>query len=216
MLLKEERELITEYGRKMSRENLVKGTGGNISIFSRKDNLMVISPGSKAYDTIAAEDVMVTDLEGKVIEGRCKPSSEFRMHAIFYAKRKDINSVVHTHSINATALSCLRINLPPIYYLTIAAGPEVRCAPYALMGTSELAQAAFETMQNDYAVLLANHGVLTAADNLDFAYYLAEQVEYAAELYIKSRIVGQPVNLKEHEINDMVTIFDTLRYGKKQ
>jgi L-fuculose-phosphate aldolase len=105
--------------------------------------------------------------------------------------------------------------LPPIYYLTIAAGPEVRCAPYALMGTSELANAAFETMQNDYAVLLANHGVLTAADNLDFAYYLAEQVEYAAELYIKSRIIGQPVNLTEHEINDMVKIFDTLRYGKK-
>jgi L-fuculose-phosphate aldolase len=73
---------------------------------------MVISPSGKDYDTIELEDVMVTDLKGKVIEGRCKPSSEWRMHGIFYEKRGDINSVVHTHSINAAAISCLRIDLP--------------------------------------------------------------------------------------------------------
>jgi L-fuculose-phosphate aldolase len=216
MLLKEERQMIADYGRKMSRENLIKGTGGNISIFSREENLMIISPSGKDYETIGLEDVMITDLDGNIIEGRCKPSSEWRMHAVFYKKRKDINSVVHTHSINAAALSCLRIDLPPIYYLTISAGSVVRCAPYALTGTMELAQNAFETMRDNYAVLLANHGVLTGADNLSFAYYIAEQVEYAAELYLKSRIIGTPVNLNECEINDMVKIFDTLRYGRKE
>jgi L-fuculose-phosphate aldolase len=177
---------------------------------------MVISPSGKDYDTIELEDVMVTDLKGKVIEGRCKPSSEWRMHAIFYEKRAEINSVVHTHSINAAALSCLRMDLPPIYYLTIAAGPVVRCAQYALTGTEELAKNAFAAMKNNYAVLLANHGVLTAADNLNFAYFIAEQVEYAAELYLKSRAAGMPVSLTENEIKDMEIIFDTLRYGGKQ
>jgi L-fuculose-phosphate aldolase len=216
MLLQEERKMVADYGRKMSRENLVKGTGGNISVYSREKNLMAISPGSKDYETIGPEDVMVTDLEGNVVEGRCKPSSEWRMHAIFYKERKDINSVVHTHSINAAALSCLRLDLPPIYYLTVSAGSIVRCAPYALTGTAELAKSALETMKDNYAVLLANHGVLTAADNLNFAYYIAEQVEYAAELYLKSRAIGMPVNLTEGEVNDMAKIFETLRYGSKK
>jgi L-fuculose-phosphate aldolase len=138
------------------------------------------------------------------------------MHAIFYQKRQDINSVVHTHSVNAATLSCLRIDLPPIYYLTISAGSIVRCAPYALTGTAELAENAFETMQENYAVLLANHGLLSAAGNLEFAYYIAEQVEYAAELFLKSRAIGTPVSLTDHEINDMVKIFDDLRHGRKQ
>jgi L-fuculose-phosphate aldolase len=216
MLLKEERQMIAEYGRKMSHEHLVKGTGGNISIFSRKENLMAISPSGKDYDTIETDDVMVIQLDGKVIEGRCKPSSEWRMHAIFYENRADSNAVVHTHSINAAALSCLRIDLPPIYYLTIAAGPVVKCAQYALMGTAELAKNAFEAMKENRAVLLANHGVLTTADNLEYAYYIAEQVEFAAELYLKSRIVGTPVSLTENEVKDMAAIFEKLQYGKKQ
>jgi L-fuculose-phosphate aldolase len=215
MLLKEERELIAAYGRKMSQEKLVKGTGGNISIFSPKENLMAISPSGKDYETIGTDDVMVTDLDGKIIEGNCKPSSEWRMHAIFYKHRSGINAVVHTHSIHASALSCLRIDLPPIYYLACSAGPVVRCAKYALNGTEELARNAIDAMGDSRAVLLANHGVLTIADNLHYAYYIAEQLEFEAELYLKGKVAGEPVALNKKEVQEMLDLFAGLRYGQK-
>jgi L-fuculose-phosphate aldolase len=216
MLLKEERELIADYGRKMSREKLVKGTGGNISIFSLNEKIMAISPGSKDYDTIKTDDVMVVDLDGNVIEGNCTPSSEWRMHAIFYRHKPGINAVVHTHSINATALSCLRIDVPPIYYLSCSAGPIVRCAKYALNGTEELAKNALDAMGDSRAVLLANHGVLTVADNLHYAYYIAEQLEFEAELYIKSRIIGEPIALNENEVQELLNLFVGLHYGQQK
>jgi L-fuculose-phosphate aldolase len=149
-----------------------------------------------------------------VIEGNCTPSSEYRMHAIFYKNKPEVNSVIHTHSINAAALSCLRIALPPIYYLAISAGPIVPCAEYALACTAELAQNAFTAMGDSRAVLLANHGVLSAADNIAYAYYIAEQVEFAAELYLKCRIAGEPVSLTESEVRDMVAFFDRWQYGR--
>jgi L-fuculose-phosphate aldolase len=214
MLLKEERELVAEYGKKMSREKLVKGTGGNISVFSHRENMMAISPSGKDYETISIDDVMVTDLDGNIIEGNCKPSTEWRMHAIFYKHRPGINAVVHTHSINAAALSCLRIDLPPIYYLACSAGPIVRCAKYALNGTAELAQNALDAMDTSRAVLLANHGVLTIADNLHYAYYIAEQLEFEAELYLKGRTIGIPVSLNEGEVKEMLDLFDNLHYGQ--
>jgi L-fuculose-phosphate aldolase len=214
VLLKEERELIAEYGRKMSREKLVKGTGGNISIFSPGKKMMAISPSGKDYETISIDDVMVTDLDGNVVEGNCKPSTEWRMHAIFYKRRPEIQSVVHTHSINAAALSCLRVDLPPIYYLACSAGPIVRCAKYALNGTAELAQNALDAMGSSRAVLLANHGVLTAADNLHYAYYIAEQLEFEAELYLKCRTIGEPIALNEREVKEMLDLFDNLHYGQ--
>jgi L-fuculose-phosphate aldolase len=214
MLLKEERELVAEYGKKMSRENLVKGTGGNISVFSRRENMMVISPSGKDYETIAIDDVMVTDLDGNVIEGNCKPSTEWRMHSVFYKNRPEVNAVVHTHSINAAALSCLRMDLPPVYYLACSAGPVVRCAKYALNGTAELARNAIDAMGSGRAVLLANHGVLTVADNLHYAYYIAEQLEFEAELYLKGRAIGTPVALNESETREMLDLFDNLHYGQ--
>jgi L-fuculose-phosphate aldolase len=214
MLLKEERELVAEYGKKMSREKLVKGTGGNISVFSRRENMMVISPSGKEYETIALDDVMVTDLDGNVIEGNCRPSTEWRMHAVFYKSRSEVNAVVHTHSINAAALSCLRMDIFPIYYLACSAGPVVRCAQYALNGTAELARNAIDAMGSSRAVLLANHGVLTVADNLHYAYYIAEQLEFEAELYLKGRAIGTPVALDEEETKEMLDLFDNLHYGQ--
>jgi len=104
MILQAQREEIAIYGKKMLTESLVKGTGGNISICSREDGLMAISPSGKDYLTITAEDVVVTDLDGNIVEGNLKPSSEYRMHAVFYKKRDDVNSVVHTHSTHAATL----------------------------------------------------------------------------------------------------------------
>lgn len=98
MLLKKERELVVEYGKKMSAAGLSKGTSGNISIYNAEEKLMAISPSGVGYFETVPEDVVVMDLEGNVVEGDKKPSSEWGLHTVFYVNKPDAGAVVHTHS----------------------------------------------------------------------------------------------------------------------
>lgn len=212
MILLEERKQIVEYGKKLIETGLTKGTGGNLSIFNRKENLMAISPSGIDYFKIKPEDVVVLDLDGNVVDGDKKPSSELEMHSIFYRKRNDIDAIIHTHTVFATTLSCLNISLPPVHYLVALAGLDVRCARYATFGTRELAENAFESMTDRNAVLLANHGLLAGAKDLANALNITEEIEYCAELYYRAKSIGEPVILPEEEMKLMLNKFKT--YGQ--
>ncbi|MCG8478306.1 MAG: class II aldolase/adducin family protein [Spirochaetales bacterium] len=214
MILENERRLIADYGRRMLREGLVRGTSGNISILNVEENLVAISPSGIPYEDVGIEEVAVIDRNGVKVDGTQKPSSEYPMHLSLLNNRDDMNSVVHTHSSYAAAYSCLRKELPPIYYLMMATGGAVRCAEYALNGSEQLAANALAAIQGRTAVLLANHGVLTGAPSLAAAYYTAEQVEFAAEMFLKASASGDmPVPLNEEEQRDMVELFAGLGYG---
>ncbi len=212
MLLKEERELIVEYGKKLITSGLTKGTGGNISIFNRKENLLAISPSGMDYFKTNPEDVVVLNLDGKIIEGNRKHSSEIEMHCIFYRNREDISAIVHAHSPFATTISALNWGLPAVSYLVAHAGPNVRCAKYASFGTRELAEHAFEAMKDRRAVLLANHGLLAGAKDLANAFNIAEEIEFSCEIYYRAKSIGTPVVLSYEEIEHMVEKFKT--YGQ--
>ena len=135
MLLKEERELVVEYGKQMIERGLTVGTFGNLSVYNEKENLFAISPSGMDYFKTAPEDVVVLTPEGEKVDGDRKPSSEVDMHRIFYQKRPGIHAVVHTHSTFATALSCMGWSIPPLHYLVAYSGREVPCTPYVQFGT---------------------------------------------------------------------------------
>lgn len=212
MILLEERKEIVEYGKKLITSNLTKGTGGNLSIYNRKEKLMAISPSGIDYFKIKPEDVVVLDLHGNIIDGERKPSSELDMHKIFYANRDDIEAIIHTHTVFATTISCLNITLPPVHYMIALAGPDIRCAKYATYGTPELAENAFQAMKDRYAVLLANHGLLAGAKDLANAFNITEEIEYCAELYYRAKSIGDPVILPQDEMDLMMRKFKT--YGR--
>ena len=213
MLLKAERELIVEYGKKLINNGLTKGTGGNLSIYNKEQDLMAISPSGIDYFDTLPEDVVVTDLEGKIVDGKRKPSSELDMHRIFYRRRDDINSVVHTHSTYSTTLATLRWSLPASnYYVAIAGGNNVRCAEYASYGTWELAENSYEAMKDRYACFLANHGLLTGSVDLPNAFAIAEEIERCAESYYRAKSIGEPVILTDEEMDFMLVKFKS--YGQ--
>lgn len=215
MILSEEREEIVEYGKKLITSNLTKGTGGNLSIFNREKNLVAISPSGIDYFKIKPEDVVVLDLDGNIIDGDKKPSSELEMHLIFYRNRRDIDAIIHTHTVFATTLSCLNISLPPAHYMVALAGLDVRCAKYATYGTRELAEHAFEAMKDRYAVLLANHGLLAGSKDLANAFNITEEIEYCSEIYYRAKSIGEPVILPEEEMRIMIKKFETYAQVKK-
>lgn len=214
MLLEKERTEIVIHLNKLISSGLTKGTGGNISVFNRETGYMAISPSGIEYNKLRPQDVVITDLNGNIIEGECKPSSEWSMHAIFYQRREDINAVVHTHSPFAKTLASLRWELPAVSYLVAHAGQNVRCADYASFGTPELAENAFEAMKDRKAVLLANHGLLAGSNSVVNAFTVAEEIELCCEVYYRAKSIGSPVILDKQEMEFMNQKFQA--YGQQQ
>lgn len=213
MLLLNERELLVEYGKKLIDKNLTKGTSGNLSIFNREKELFAITPSGIDYYKTRIEDIVIMNLNGNVVEGNKKPSSEYNLHRIFYVNRDDINAIVHAHTVYSTVLSCLKMSLPSVHYMIASAGKDVRCAEYATFGTEELAKNAYDAMRDRKAVLLANHGVLTAGKDIFEAFSILEDVEYVSELYIKAKNVGEPVIIDDKEMGKIIEKFKS--YGQK-
>ncbi|MDA1761306.1 L-fuculose-phosphate aldolase [Bacillus cereus] len=213
MLLQKEREEIVAYGKKMISSGLTKGTGGNISIFNREQGLIAISPSGLEYYGTKPEDVVIVNLDGEVVEGARKPSSELDMHLIYYRNREDINALVHTHSPYAKTIATLGWELPAVSYLIAFAGPNVRCAPYETFGTKQLAEAAFEGMIDRRAVLLANHGLMAGANNIKMAFTVAEEIEFCAQIYYQTKSVGEPKLLPEDEMENLAKKFEG--YGQQ-
>jgi len=215
MKLQKEREKIVEYGNRLIESRLTTGTGGNLSIFNRETGLYAIKPSGVEYRDITVEDVVVMDLDGNVVEGERKPSSEHSMHRIFYRKRSDIDAIIHTHSVYSTTLACMGKELLAAHYLVgFGGGTRVPLAQYATFGTPELAENAFRAMEGFYAVLLANHGLLTGGGTIEYAFSAAEEIELCSEIYWRSLAAGGANILTDEQMADVLKSFST--YGQPQ
>ncbi|MGM0124728.1 L-ribulose-5-phosphate 4-epimerase [Enterococcus sp. AZ194] len=212
MRYKIEREKIVTYGKKMLADQLTTGTGGNISTFLREEQLMLISPSGLNYEETLPEDIVLLDLEGNIVEGRRKPSSEYDLHRIFYQNHPTIGSVVHTHSEYATSVACLNEEIPPIHYLVGLIGEKIRCCKYKTFGTMALAEEAFQVMADNKGILMGNHGVLAVGETLEKAYGTAADIEFLAKLYIHAKSVGTPTLLSKNEI--AVVLEKAANYGQ--
>ena len=214
MKLKEVRVELIEYGKQLLDMDLTTGTGGNLSVFVRENNIMAITPSGIAYYDIKPEQIVLIDVEnGRIGEGEAIPCSEIDMHRIFYKYRDDLDAIIHTHTPYATTLACLGHELPPLHYLVAFAGPNVRCAEYATYGTVKLAKNAFEAMKNRKAALLANHGLICGGGNLGEALAITDQIEFCCRLYTQVKAIGDPVLLPEEEMIRMMDRFTN--YGKR-
>lgn len=214
MLMEKERLQLIEFGKKLVETNLTKGTGGNLSVYDRKNGHIAITPSGIDFFEIRPEDIVILDIDGNKIEGDRVPSSEWEMHLMTYRNRQDIDAVIHAHTMYATILGCLRWDLPATHYMIAVAGPTVRCAEYATYGTHELAVNAVKAMEGRRAVILANHGILTGANDLLNAFNIVEEIEYCSEIYTKAKSIGEPIILPEDEMTLMAEKFKT--YGQKK
>ena len=117
-------------------EGLFSGTSGNMSCYLREEDLVLITPTSVRYDVMRAEDIVALRLDGTVVEGHLKPSSEWRMHAAVYEGCPDVNVVFHTHSPYATAFAVNHQTIPAVLIEALVfLGGDIHCADYATPGT---------------------------------------------------------------------------------
>ena len=214
MKMQKERELVVEYGKKLKSAGLCPGTSGNLSICSADRSLMAISPSGMDYDVLTPDDIVVTDLDANVVDGKRRPSSEWALHTLFYRSRPDVSAVVHTHSLYCTTFAVLRQPLRAVHFAIANAGTEeVRCAPYELFGTEALAETAVKECGTGNAILLANHGIICCGSDSAGAFSLAENLEYCARLQYQAMCIGTPQLISSEQVKDVLRQFQG--YGQK-
>lgn len=194
-------------GREMIARGLTTGSGGNLSVYRKDDNRILITPSAVAYADITPDDIVVCDPNGKVIQGTRRPSSEIGFHLALYHHRDDIRAVVHTHSVYATTLACMHREIPAVHYLVGFAGPKVPLAPYATFGTPALAQAIVDAIGQSNAVLMANHGLVAVGPDLNTAFNVAEEIELVARIYYQTLVAGEAKILSEQQMDEVMEKF---------
>ena len=205
--------------RAMRPSGLNRGTAGNVSVrvTDAAGDGFLITPTGMPYDSLTPEDlprVAIDDLETPSTTGRRKPSSEWRFHRDLYATRPEIGAVIHAHSPFAVSLACLRRDIPPFHYMIARFGGDtLRCADYAIFGSNSLSTAALTAMHERKGCLLANHGQLVAARDLDEALALAVELEELCEQYWRACQLGEPVLLSASEMAAVMERFKC--YGQQ-
>ena len=211
-MMEYEKEQVVRYGKKLIDRRLTTGSGGNISVYNREKNLVAISPSGLDYYETTPEDIVILDMDGNLVEGKHRPSSEAGMHLAFYKNRADVSGIVHTHSKFATAIACMGWELPAVHYLIGMAGHRVKCTGYATYGSDELAKKALETIGDSNAVLLANHGLIALGGDVDRAFSTAEHLEFVSEVYYLTKTLGTPNILSDEDMDEVMKKFGTFRY----
>ena len=187
-----------------------QGNSGNVSL--RAGDGLLITPTGIPYDALTPGQIVWMDLDGRC-EGDWLPSSEWRFHCDILRERPDLNAIVHTHAVHATALACHGRGIPPFHYMVAAGGGrDIRCAPYATYGTAELSANAVRALEGRRACLLANHGLIACGCTLNEALALAVEVETLSAMYIKALQLGPPVELDDAEMETVLEKFST--YGQ--
>jgi len=168
--------------REMHRLGLVVGAAGNVS--AREDEVVHITPRGLPYPGMTGDDVVSLTLGGEVVGGGARePSSEWRVHTAVYAARADARAVVHTHSVHATAWSCVGEPLDTgVKEFGQVVGGAVRTAPDAPPGTDAIALATVEALDGRSAALLAGHGVVAVGESLERALVVCQVVERHARI----------------------------------
>ncbi|MGB9847471.1 MAG: class II aldolase/adducin family protein [Desulfotomaculales bacterium] len=202
------REQVARYGSRMATAGLVAGTWGNLSARVPKEECIVITPSGLPYNNLTGKDMVVLNMQGEVLEGERRPSTEYMLHLAIYRARPDVNAILHTHSIYASALAVVRKPIPPILEdLVQMVGGGVPVAPYARAGTKELARVAAETLGSLGAVLLANHGVVGVGRTLEEALVVCQIVEKSACVYLWSRLAGDSHVLPPEEVKELREVY---------
>ncbi len=202
---RELREEVARVAKQMIASGLVTGTSGNVSA-STPEGDVLMTPSGIDYGELEAGDVVLVDVDGRVLEGSLEPSTETPMHTGIYRARPEVGAVVHTHSIFATTLACLGWPIPPVHYMltTLAEDAQIPLAPYTTYGTEQLAAYAAEALgEGRNACLLQNHGTITVGDSPGAAFSRTVVLEEMAEVYYRTRVAGEPVLLTPEQIEDV-------------
>lgn len=210
---------VSDLHQELVKNHLVVWTGGNVSQRVRfadgSPDLFVIKPSGVSYDQLTAEHMVVCDLDGNVVSGKHKPSSDTAAHAYVYRNMPEVGGVVHTHSNYATAWAAVGQPIPCV--LTAIAdefGAEIPVGPFAKIGDDSIGRGIVSTLQGHRspAVLMQSHGVFTIGPDAKSAVKAAVMCEDAAKTVFLARQLGTPLPISQADIDSLHSRYQNV-YG---
>jgi L-ribulose-5-phosphate 4-epimerase len=190
------KNLIVETARQLTKKGYLMATGGNLSVRIAGQLAFAITPSDYDYMKMLPEDICVLDFALHALAGERKPSVESAMHAAIYRVRPDVNAVVHTHQVYASALTLIRASIPALFdEQTRFLGRRVDIIPYAPSGTGMLAHAiARHVRDHNNAYMLQNHGALIFGHDMERAVHNVEILEKCSLAYLLALCTGRKVS----------------------
>jgi L-fuculose-phosphate aldolase len=206
-------EAIVRVCRRLYERGLVAGPDGNVSMRLADGSILVTPRGVSKVD-VTPEDLVIVDTNGAVLDGRCSPSSELRMHLKIYQRRADIQAVVHAHPPTATGFAVAGESfMAPVLPEVILQMGEVPLVRYSTPGTDALADS-FEPYLDDHdAFLMANHGATTIGTTMELAHQRMESLEHAARILLAARAVGKVNQLSPSDVQALQAVRGLQRRG---
>ncbi|NOX80137.1 MAG: class II aldolase [Deltaproteobacteria bacterium] len=205
----DQRRDLLDTARSVNRRGLSQGTTGNLSV--RLADGFLITPSALPYEACHAEDMVWMGLDGEV-RGQRKPSTEWRLHRDIYANRPEAGAILHAHPPWCTTLACLEREIPAFHYMVaMAGGDNIRCAPYAIFGSQALSDSVLLALHKRTACLLAHHGMVCFAADLDRVLALGLEIEALAGVYVRTLQIGEPKLLGQDEMRQVLDRFADYR-----
>jgi L-ribulose-5-phosphate 4-epimerase len=203
-MLEKLKEELVQLHLELPKNNLVVWTGGNVSARDAKSGFVVIKASGIRYEEMGLEHMVVVDLDGKMIEGNYKPSSDVHSHLYIYRHRPDVGGVVHTHSAYATAFAAVNKPIPVV--LTAIAdefGGPIPCGGFALIGDDAIGKVVVDSIGKSVAVLLKNHGVFTIGKDAKAAVKAAVMTEDNAKTVWLAMQIGTPDEIPQEDVEKL-------------
>ena len=191
MFEKEKQELI-DTARKMEKYELIRMSGGNVSL--RIDDLVLVTPTAMGYDDMVIDDIVITDLKGNVVEGKRRPTSDLKAILYIFNHCDDIKAIIHTHQPKATALSLVCDKLPVISSTMVdEVKGEVNVTPFTISSDEGMGIETVKYKNDSLCVILKNHGVMAYGKSLEQALSAAIYLEESCDVYLAALATGREI-----------------------
>lgn len=211
-----DKSAIISAGIKLDRYGLIALSGGNISL-RLKTGEILITPSGMIYEDLGLDDIIVMDINGKILEGDRRPSVDSIAILHIFKEKKDVNAIIHTHQPYATAIGLVADEIEcNLTTLANAAKGSVKVAPYSSAASIDMGIQVVENLGDQLAVVLKHHGVVAVGDNLKQALYSAIYLEEAAKTMVMARAYGggKMATLTNEQIQSAVDVFKD--YGQNK
>jgi L-fuculose-phosphate aldolase len=201
--------------RRLAAEGLLIGTAGNVSAVDPTTGQVAVTATGVVLADCTAEQVSVVDPTGTLVAGALEPTSELDLH-LALIETYGVGAIVHTHAPNATAIACVRDDLPVLHYQQILLGGTIRVAPYETFGSAELAAGVVAALQDRSAALMANHGAVTHGSTLAKAVENALLLEWCCRLFRHASTLGSARTLDEQQQLAVIEAAIARDYGNQR
>lgn len=201
MLYEKERNELIKTARTMEAYGLVRMSGGNVSL--RINDLVLVTPTAMSYDTMLTEDIVITDLNGNIFEGKRRPTSDLKAILYIFNHMPDVKAIIHTHQPKAVALSLVADKLPLISTTLIdEVKDEVMVAPFTISSDEGMGIETVKYAGRALCVILKNHGIMAYGKSLEQALCAAVYLEESCDVYLSALATGKPIAVLSREQAD--------------